>query len=181
LNAPPRIERPGLLLRRWERDDVPLLQEALDRSRAELLAWTPWVLEGVDDPSALERRIDGYRMDFEEGRNLLYAVVDPAENRMLGGAGLYGRVGPEALEVGYWVRSDAVGRGIATASAGALCEVGLTLPGVRSIELHCRADHVASIRIAVKLGFDHAETRSPSREGAPPTMIWCRRGDAVPT
>lgn len=181
LNAPPRVELPGLVLRRWGRADAPLLQDALDASRADLLVWTPWVLEGVDDPSALERRVDGYRMDFEEGDNLLYAVFDPTETRILGGAGLYGRVGPQAMEVGYWVRSDAAGRGIASASAAALCEIGLSLPGVSSIELHCRSDHLASIRIAVKLGFVHAETRPPSRVGAPPTMIWCRRGDTVPT
>ncbi len=181
MTVPPRIQRAGVVLRRWERVDAPLLQDALDASRAELLSWTPWVLEGVDDPPALERRIEGYRKDFEEGRNLLYAVFDLAETRILGGAGLYGRVGPQAMEVGYWVRSDAAGRGIATGSAAALCEVGLGLPGVSSIELHCRSDHAASIRIAFKLGFVHAETRSPSRAGAPPTMIWCRRGDAIPT
>ena len=45
--------------------------------------------------------------------------------RMLGGCGLHRRGGPASIEIGYWLRPDAVGRGVMTAAAGALTDGGI--------------------------------------------------------
>ena len=175
-HGPPRLTPPRFVMRPWLVADAPLLQVALETSRSELQAWTPWVLAGAGDRETLEERLDGYRRDFFGGGDLLYALLDEDEEEVLGGAGLYRRVGPGGLEVGYWIRSDRAGRGYATDAAAELTRLGLSLPGVDRLEIHCRDDHGASIRIAEKLGYRHRETVPASDDGGPATLIWETRG-----
>jgi RimJ/RimL family protein N-acetyltransferase len=68
-------------------------------------------------------------------------------------AGLYRRVGPRALEIGYWVRTDLEGRGIATEAAALLTHAGLGLPGIDRMEIRCDPDHTASAAVPRKLGY----------------------------
>jgi RimJ/RimL family protein N-acetyltransferase len=63
------------------------------------------------------------------------------------------RVGPGGLELGYWVRSDRAGQGLATELAGAAAEAALALPDVERVEIHCDVANGASGRVAAKLGF----------------------------
>jgi RimJ/RimL family protein N-acetyltransferase len=150
---PRRIPSDRLLLRCWEPGDAPLLDRALKISWSELQKWIPWVFEEPEDLPALANRLRRYEGDFGEGRNALYAVMDPAESEVWGGAGLYRRVGPRALEIGYWVRTDLEGRGIATEAAALLTHAGLGLPGIDRMEIRCDPDHTASAAVPRKLGY----------------------------
>ena len=171
-----RIQCERLVLRCWHPGDAPLFKRALDASLPELQRWIPWARE---EPSALPviaERLSGYREDFLAGRNALYAVMDLEETDVLGGAGLYRRVGPGALEIGYWVRSDQAGRGFATEATAALTREGFTLSGIERIEIHCNRANLASAAIPRKLGYVHRED-GPGQGASPPptaggTMVW---------
>ena len=126
---------------------MPALRAAIDASLPELLPWIPWA---KDEPSTLEElecRLVGYREDFEAGGDMLYAVIDPAHEQLLGGIGLYRRVGPGALEIGYWIRSDRVGEGLTTEAATAVTLIGLGLQGVERLEIHVDPANGASAAI----------------------------------
>src|SRR5688500_1361312 len=112
--APVRIATPRMIVRCWEPHDVAALAEAIDASRDALTRWTPWVVPDPDDPDALNARLTMFREKFAAGEMFAYGMFDPAESRVLGGAGLFARVGPDALELGYWTRSDLSGRGYAS-------------------------------------------------------------------
>ena len=89
---------------------------------------------------------------------------------MLGGTGLHTRVGDGAFEIGYWVRSSRIGRGIATAAAAALTKVGIELGGADRIEIHVDPENEASCRIPRRLGYVEEgilRRRLPSSGGAP--------------
>ena len=171
-------------MRPWAVEDAPLLQQALVSSSEALSRWTPWVLEDHDDRSVIEERLRGYRNDFFAGEGALYALLSPDEEAVWGGAGLYPRVGPGALEIGYWVASGVVGRGLATEATAALTEVAFTHFGVDRVEIHCSAPNVASNRIPEKLGYRHRETREgeawASGDEKADLIIWERSelGDA---
>jgi RimJ/RimL family protein N-acetyltransferase len=67
--------------------------------------------------------------------------------------GLHGRIGPGALEIGYWVARDHTGRSLATNGAAALTGAALALPGIERVEIHCDQANLASAAVPRKLGF----------------------------
>ena len=93
--------------------------------------------------------------------------------------GLHGRIGPGALEIGYWVGEGHTGRGLATAGARALAEAALALPGVGRVEIHCDEANTASAAVPRKLGFrldriEEALITAPSETGR--KLIWVMEG-----
>jgi RimJ/RimL family protein N-acetyltransferase len=157
MRAPVRIKTPRLVLRAWVQEDVPLLREALHASADELGKWTPWVLPDPANPNALDERIAGFRAKFDTGEMFGYGVFDNAD-RLVGGAGLFARIGPDALEIGYWTHSAAAGRGYATEVARALNAAAFEECGVARVEIHCEPGNVASAAIPRRLGFRLRET-----------------------
>ena len=55
--------------------------------------------------------------------------------------------------LGYWVRTDLAGRGIATEAGRAALDFAFERVGVNRVELTAAVDNVASQRVAEKLGF----------------------------
>ncbi len=51
---------------------------------------------------------------------IVYGIFDSNETVVLGGSGLHTRIGPGALEIGYWVQADHIGKGYATEVCAAL-------------------------------------------------------------
>ncbi|HSL70977.1 MAG TPA: GNAT family N-acetyltransferase [Longimicrobiales bacterium] len=154
---PERIQTPRLLLRQWIESDARQLAEAIDSSAVDLQKWTPWVVPDPREVGVLEQRVRKFRAQFESAESFVYGVFDPAEARVLGQAGLYARVGPDALEVGYWIRSDCAGQGYATEAARALLEAAFSACAVARVELRCGVHHSASQAIARRLGFRFKE------------------------
>ena len=171
-----RIESERLTMRCWHPHDARLFKAALDSSLPELQRWIPWAMNEPSELDVLEDRLSGYRDDFFAGRSALFAVMDPDETEVLGGAGLYRRVGPGALEIGYWVRSDRAGQGLATEAARAMTDVGFMLTGIERIEIHCDPLNTPSIAVPRKLGYVQGETLADQAVGPTgeprDTMIW---------
>lgn len=163
-DPPGRIETSRLILRVWSPDDASLLRAALDRSLDHLRPWMPWAAEeprSLDDTREL---LAEFRERFEAGEDFVYGIFDRTESEVLGGTGLHPRIGPGGLEIGYWIRVDKTGQGLATEAAGALAEAGSRLPGIDRIQIHCAPENVASRRIPEKLGFRLVETRKDDEE-----------------
>lgn len=74
----------------------------------------------------------------------------------------------QVAEIGYWIRSDLAGRGLATEAARALCDFGFDEIGLHRIELRAWTENAASMRIAEKLGF--------VREGLLREASWAQAG-----
>ena len=160
-----------LLLRPWRATDHAALREAIDESLDEVRRWLPW---GPEEPSSDERlaaRLAAYVADFARGRCWRYALVDAATDRLLGSGALLPYPGPGALEVGYWVRRSAAGRGIARRAAAALVRHAFGAHGAQRMELWTLVGNAPSIAVAERLGFRYRERRETSRAGAPPATF----------
>lgn len=139
-----------LVVRRWQRADVPRLHEAVLESIEHLRPWMPWVEK---EPMTLDERaalVDGWAPLWDAGDRMCGMFVG---DRVVGGCGLHARIGPGGQEIGYWVRVGETGRGYATAAARALTAVAFEQPAIDRVEIHHDAANVASGRVPAKLGF----------------------------
>jgi RimJ/RimL family protein N-acetyltransferase len=172
--SPVRTER--LLLRCWQPSDASLLKTALDSSLDHLRPWMSWAIHEPSDLAAIAARLADFRSKFIAGTNWGYGIFDPAETEVLGSAGLHPRIQPGALEIGYWLRADMTGKGLATEAVWALTGVGFNTFHANQIEIHCDPNNIRSLRVPQRLHYLHIETRiqdSVTPTGAPrDTMIW---------
>ena len=151
---------------------APSAVAAINDSLDHLSPWMAWAAEpatiaGMTTFFAASAELWDQRRDFG------YSIID-ASGAAIGGCGLHNRLGPGALEIGYWVHVDAGGRGLATEAAGALTEAALTLTSVERVEIHCEEQNHRSARVPAKLGFTFRGLEVP--EGGPcagrSTQIW---------
>lgn len=141
------------ILRPWTLDDAPSLARTLSTSDAHLRAFTPWVVDGRVPGLSLEDRLAKHAADFAAGTEWVYGMFSPDGREVLGGCGLYPRVGPGAVEIGYWLAVNHTGRGLATRAADALTRVAFAVLRVDRIEIRCDRDNTASVRIPERLGY----------------------------
>lgn len=163
------------MLRCWEPRDAPLLKDALDSSLDHLRPWMPWA---ADEPQALEQKAEllrAFRGRFDLGEDFVYGVFERDERAVVGGSGLHTRVGPGALEIGYWLRASHVGRGLAREATSALTVVAFRVCGVDRVEIRVDPANERSLAVPRSLGFTEEATlrrRLPAGEGeAPGDMV----------
>ena len=134
---PGRIEANGVYLRRHQVGDATAIAAAVAESLAELRPWVPWADRSAAEPGAQRRRLEEVVPHWEQGTEYVYLVFRPGQDKVLGLVGLHRRVGPGALEIGYWLRTSETGRGTMTEAVRALANEALALPGVGPVELRC--------------------------------------------
>ncbi|HJS30081.1 MAG TPA: GNAT family protein [Anaerolineales bacterium] len=148
-----RIETSRLLIRCWEPRDAHLLDEAVRASIEHLRPWMTWAR---DEPKPIEDRIAFLRRargEFDLDRDYVYGIFDLDETQVLGGTGLHMRRGPDAREIGYWIRADRTRQGLATEVTMALTRVAFEIERVRRVEIRCDPKNIASSSIPRKLAF----------------------------
>jgi RimJ/RimL family protein N-acetyltransferase len=172
------IDTPRLLLRPWRAADAKALREVFAGSRTALERWTPWVLYGSDTVDALREKLQGYADNFQSGVEWRYAMLARDDERILGGVSLHPRVGPGAIEIGYWLASTATGHGFATEAAEALTAEAFRLPGIERVEIRCDPANDASMRVPERLGYraQAALVHEPPTPGRPAAdvIVWER-------
>jgi RimJ/RimL family protein N-acetyltransferase len=165
----------GAVLRRARPSDAEAFAEAVHESLDHLRRWMPWaVLVAAEAPMQRDRLVMA-DASWADGTDYEFAILPADERGIIGGCGLMRRVGPGAIEIGYWVHVDHTRRGHATAAAGALTDAAWTLPEVERVEIHCDEVNVASAAVPARLGFrldrvEHDKTLAPPHSGR--TMIW---------
>jgi RimJ/RimL family protein N-acetyltransferase len=150
---PVLIELADLTLRPWTPDDASSLARTLAASDAHLRAFTPWVVDGRVPGMSLADRLTKHAVDFAAGHEWVYGMFSTDDRDVLGGCGLYPRVGPNAVEIGYWLAVNHTGRGLATRAADALTRVAFDVLGVDRIEIRCDRRNAASVRVPERLGY----------------------------
>jgi RimJ/RimL family protein N-acetyltransferase len=91
--------------------------------------------------------------------------------------GLHRRIGPRAIEIGYWTHVAHAGRGYMTAAAKAITDVAEALDNVDRVEIHTDEANVRSAAIPPKLGYrlDRVDTRRPEAPAESGRLqIWVR-------
>jgi RimJ/RimL family protein N-acetyltransferase len=174
---PVELHTARLLLRPWRAADAAELLPILEANRAHIGPWIPKrVAEPVPVPQLAER-LDGFAEVFRADREWRFAMVAVDDGRILGEAGLFprdasGRVAfseSDRVELGYWLRSDATGRGFVIEAARALLDAASTIKQFSCAEIRCDPRNAPSVAVARRLGFELAE------ETDEPLQTWVRR------
>jgi RimJ/RimL family protein N-acetyltransferase len=177
MTVPHSIRTERLLLRPFRADDAPALLPLLESNQDHLSRWIP---EHVWRPVPLPElavRLDGFAAAFTEDRAWRYAVLSSDGTTMLGEVDLFpraaaGRVSyaeSDRAEIGYWLRADWSGRGLATEAARAMLDVARSLPRIDHVLIRCDELNTASCAVPARLGFSRTGTE---RDGADVLEIW---------
>lgn len=146
-------------LHRWRADDAHDLHELVLANLEHLRPWMGWV---AAEPLPIEERLSKvatWGARWTEGKDFAYAVVHD-DGELVGGCGLKRCASTEALAIGYWVRGDRTGQGIATDAVRALLKSAFSMEGINHAEIHHDVANLASRRVPEKLGFTRVEERA---------------------
>jgi RimJ/RimL family protein N-acetyltransferase len=110
-------------------------------------------VDGRTPGQSLESRLAQHAEAFAAGAEWVYGMFSPDGSEVVGGCGLYPRVGPGAVEIGYWLSVAHTGRGLATEAAAILTRIAFAAPEIESVEIRCDPRNVASVRVPERLGF----------------------------
>lgn len=141
-----------LELRRARMSEAPLLARAVRDSLPELGEFLPWADASYDAEVARGfLRFCAEQAKAERSQHL--SIFGCEDGALLGGVSLDFRRAFQSAELGYWVRSDRAGAGIATQAAGLMMAAGFERFGLRRIFLTCDVANRGSRRVAEKLGM----------------------------
>lgn len=131
--------------------DALAILEAVVESRPELERWMSWCHPSYSEVDA--REWAGSReAAFAAGEAYEFVILDPA-GKLLGVCGVNAVNAAERVaNLGYWVRSSAAGRGVATAAASQVVRFAFCETSLSRLEIRCAWENLRSRRVAEKLG-----------------------------
>jgi RimJ/RimL family protein N-acetyltransferase len=151
--VPDVLEASPLTLVRWRQEDVDEVLEAVRSSFAELQQWMHWAQTMPTRQTQRAALAEGHAA-FDAGTDFDFLFRETATGALVGGGGVHRRVGPGAVEIGYWVRSDRHNRGYATRATEVMTDATFTyLVDVDRVEIHMDCANIASARVPEKLGY----------------------------
>lgn len=139
-------------LRPYQPRDVARLHEAAKESSEEAYRFLPWCHPEYQESDAISY-VGTRDQAWETGEEYAFTVNDPETGRFLGGCGIMlthraHRIG----EVGYWTRTSATQRGVASRAVNLLAPFGLVRLGLERLEILMAIENVGSMRVAEKAG-----------------------------
>jgi RimJ/RimL family protein N-acetyltransferase len=154
--VPEHFETERLLLRTFALGDAPQLHEALAESIRDLrthLWFLPWVAEEPTLQSATlrcQRALANYLLRTD----LAYLAFNKQTYRLVGSVGLHRTDwSVPKTEVGYWLRSNEVGKGYATEAVQELTSWALETLGAKRVELVTDEGNAGSRAVAERCKF----------------------------
>lgn len=143
-------EGSAIVIRRYRPEDAPRHFEAVSESLAEISPWMPWCHPAY---SLEESRawIAHCGRAWEEGSEYNFAVADQSDH-LLGSCGLNQfRLEHRLANLGYWIRTSATGRSVATTAVQRLIEFAFQETTFDRLEIVIALGNVASDRVAEKV------------------------------
>jgi ribosomal-protein-serine acetyltransferase len=139
-------------LRPTKLEDAPHIVEAVKESVAEIKPWMSWCHPDYNENEA-HAWLATHPAAWEAGTQFAFVITDAQQGTFLGGTGLnHINYFYRLANVGYWVRTSATGRGIATRAARLVARFGVEQVGLLRAEIVVAVGNQASQRVAEKAG-----------------------------
>ncbi len=140
-----------MVLRRWLPADAPAMHDAVSHSVEHLRPWMAWIAFEPQTVADRRRLIRRFGRVWRRGGDVVMGIF--VDGRVVGGTGLHRRLGPDGLEIGYWIAAGHTGRGHATAAARLLTTAAFGVPGIARVEIHHDQANRASAAVPRRLGY----------------------------
>lgn len=149
----PRLLTDGVQLRIATLDDAAALADAYTRSWDHLSRWEPVRPENWFTPAGQLEKLTATLERYKNGLVVPFLLVEG--DRVVGAITLNDLVpGPfRNADVGYWLASDAVGRGLMTRAVEAVAEIADTELKLHRLAASTLTNNVASQRVLERTGF----------------------------
>jgi RimJ/RimL family protein N-acetyltransferase len=146
----PELVTERLLLRPFTLADAPTVQKlAGDRDIASVTLNIPHPYED----GMAEEWIGTHEKAFEEGKEVVFAVVLHENDALIGAVGLMINQEHERAEMGYWIGKPYWGNGYCTEAARAMLGYGFNTLGLNRIHATHLTRNPASGRVMEKIGM----------------------------
>jgi RimJ/RimL family protein N-acetyltransferase len=195
---PEHIDAGFIALRRNRIGDAAVVARAIRESLDYLQPWMPWANPAAGTVQAQSARLAEVDAGWQRGTDFVYLLVhrpgdeevadrdeagrsagggQAGPDEVLGVIGLHRRIGPGAIEIGYWTHVAHAGHGYMTAAARAITQAAEALHDVERVEIHTDEANVRSAAIPPKLGYrlDRVDCRRPEAPAESGRLqIWVR-------
>jgi ribosomal-protein-serine acetyltransferase len=160
LAVPPRqelrlrpLETGRLILSPIDTSDARDLWAAVEASRAHLEPWLPWVPFNIDAEASF-RYAEASASDWDNARACRFGIRDRIGRRLIGVVGLEAFAHlHQSVELGYWLRTDACGKGFMTEAARATLDWAQRTLGAHRVRVAAATDNHPSLGVIGRLGF----------------------------
>jgi RimJ/RimL family protein N-acetyltransferase len=141
-----------VMLRPWTPADIPAIAAACGDD--EIATWLDQIPQPYTEDDA-RFYVAASRQGWRAGSELSFAITDAATGDVLGSIGVrrLGGLDEGTAEIGYWVKREARGRGVATAALRLASRWALSEAGIERLQLRADAENAPSQRVAERAGF----------------------------
>ena len=140
-----------IMIRPYRLEDIAPSYEAIMESVSEVQPFLPWCHPGYT-LHELRTWVETQVAQFQVGKTFEFVIVSD-EERFLGGCGLNTiDWDNRRANLGYWIRSSATRRGVATEATRLLAQWGFANTNLNRLELIISMKNLASLRVATKAG-----------------------------
>lgn len=149
---PHEIRTLRLVLRSARAGDGPALREAISVSLDDFYPWLPFSAQ-LGNQETMERVSRLAQKGFLDGEVYVWRAWEP-DGLLVGSVDLhsFNRAVP-SCEIGYWLRSDRMGQGLAQEIVEAAVEIARNVLEMERIEARCDVRNERSWRLVERLGF----------------------------
>jgi RimJ/RimL family protein N-acetyltransferase len=136
------------MIRRYVLEDDQSLFEAATESVNEVYPFLPWCHPDycLEDSRGWLRTIAS---SWKDKQSYAFAITDGSTGRFLGGCGLNSLDENPVANLGYWIRSSEINKGIASESTRGLLKFGFEHLGLIRIEIMMSTRNPASQKVAI--------------------------------
>lgn len=131
--------------------DAEVVYGLIDDSRDELLPWLPWVtmMKDILDEQHFLTKVMAH---FATGDSLNLVILYHSQPVGMISFNKFNNL-DNSTEIGYWLATKFVGKGIMQRAVMGMCELGFTEYQVNKIEIHAAVENARSNKVAERTGF----------------------------
>lgn len=156
-DLPTQLETNRLILKKAQPSDADDLFKAARDSIDEVYPFLPWCHPNYEIHES-RGWLETVQKDWESRSGFAFLIRDRDDGRVLGGCGLSRIDEHPVANMGYWVRTGATGRGVASEAARAVANFAFDELGLIRVEIIMSVNNPGSRRVAEKTGASREGT-----------------------